>query len=48
MGSRCWFCGSRLYRIEPTDPKPDLSATWAPIVDALKRQRADVLAESEV
>jgi len=47
MGAACWFCGSRLYKLEPTAPAPDLSATWAPIVDALKRQRADVLAESE-
>jgi DNA-directed RNA polymerase subunit RPC12/RpoP len=48
MGPRCWLCGSRLFKLEPTAPQPDLSPTWAPIVDAIKRQRADVLAESEV
>ena len=48
MGPDCWLCGSRLYAVEPTAPAPDLSATWAPVLDALKRQRADLLAESEI
>jgi hypothetical protein len=47
IGAYCWFCNSRLFKVEPTDPQPDYSATWAPVVDACNRQRADVLAESE-
>jgi hypothetical protein len=46
MGSSCWLCGSRLFRVDPSpDPAPalpvDLSTFEA-------RRRLDARAESEV
>lgn len=45
LGARCYLCGARLYRVQPTDPQPrDLSPVLSPFE---ARRRLDARAESE-